>query len=92
MGKQRRASWSGQELENEDVDDNVALIARELEKGLREISTGRERKCLRLVTDAYLRVGDYTSKTKQDPLFLHIYSKREDALYYLVSKLVAGVL
>jgi len=50
LGKQRRAPWTGQELENEDVDDNVALIARELEKGLREISTRRERKCLRLVT------------------------------------------
>ena len=32
-GKQRRASWTGRELENEDVDDDVALIARELEKG-----------------------------------------------------------
>ena len=32
LGKQRRAPWTGQELENEDVDDNVALIARELEK------------------------------------------------------------
>ena len=50
LGKQRRVSWTGQELENENIDDDVALIARELEKGLREISTRRERKCLRLVT------------------------------------------
>ena len=54
LGKQRRASWTGQELENEDVDDNVVLIARELEKGLREISTGRERKCLWLVTESLI--------------------------------------
>ena len=33
LGKQRRAPWTGQELENEDVDDDVALIARGLNCG-----------------------------------------------------------
>lgn len=42
--------------------------------------------------DVYLHVGDYTSKTKQDPLFLHIYSKRADILQYILSKLVARVI
>ena len=37
----------------------------------------------------YFLVGDYTCKTKQDPLFCHIYSKEQD-IQHLVSKLVAG--
>ena len=39
----------------------------------------------------YFRIGDYTSQTKQDPLFFDISSKRKD-INEIVPKLVSGVI
>ena len=41
--------------------------------------------------DVYLRVGDSTSKTKDDPIVFHLYSNRED-MQRVMSKLVAGII
>ena len=36
----------------------------------------------------YFRVGDYTCESKQDPVFLHIYSKKN--IHHIAPKLVGG--